>query len=110
MLGPGDFVVIVGVLFALALVGVVAAGALHQRQLGTLPRGKPRRDRIADGTIKPREVDEMVAAENARLRAHGRPELTRSQVESRLVGDGRFRRRLAFLRRRRHPERARPLT
>jgi hypothetical protein len=109
MLGPGDFVLIVAVVFAGAALLVVAAGALHSRELGSLPRAKPRRDRIADGTIKPPDVDAMYAAENARLRAQGRTELTRSQVESRLVGDGRFRRRLALLRRRRRPERAGPV-
>jgi hypothetical protein len=95
--------------FAGAVVLGVAAGALHSRELGSVPRGKARRDRIADGTIKSRDVDAMLAAENARLRARGRTELTRSQVESRLVGDGRFRRRLSLLRRRRRPERAGPV-
>ena len=109
MLGPGDFVLMVVVMFAIAAALVLIAGASHKSFLGTLPKCKARRDRIADGAVKPHEVDEMVEAENARLRAQGRSELSRSQIESRIVGDDKFRRRLSLLRRRRHPERARPL-
>ena len=109
MLGPGAFTLIVVVLIAGFFLGVVIAGWAHRRQLGTGPASKPRRDRIADGTIKPEDVDEMLAAENARLRARGRRQLTRAELESRLVGDDRFRHRLRRLRWRRHPERARPV-
>jgi hypothetical protein len=88
---------------------VLIAGWAHRRQLGTGPASRPRRDRIADGTIKPEEVDAMLTAENARLRAQGRRPLTRSEMQSRLVGDDRFRHRVRRLTWRRHPERARPV-
>ena len=109
MLGPEDFIVIVGVMCGLAAAGVLLAGWLNRRQSGTLPKAKARRDRIADGTIKPHELDAMLAAENARLRARGKRELSRQELESRVVGDDTFRRRLMLLRHRRHPERARRL-
>jgi hypothetical protein len=109
MLGPEAFTLIVAILILGFGAGVVIAGWAHRRQLGTGPASKPRRDRIADGTIKPEDVDAMLTAENARLRAHGLRALTRPELESRLVGDDRFRRRVRRLRWRRYPERARPL-
>jgi hypothetical protein len=108
MLDAGDFVLICLVMFGIAVALVLVAGAAHRFSLGTLPEGKKRRDRIADGSVTPQDVDEMLEAENKRLRARGRRELTRSQFESRIVGDDGFRRRVGRLRHRRHPERARP--
>jgi hypothetical protein len=109
MLEAGDFVVICLVMFAIAALLVVGAGLSHRFSLGTPPEGKKRRDRIADGAVTPEEVDAMMKAENARLKASGRRTLTRAQVESRIVGDDGFRRRVGRLRHRRRPERARPL-
>jgi hypothetical protein len=109
MLDPGDFVLIVLVMFGIVAALVVVAGLAHRRSSGTLPKAKARRDRIADGSVAPGDVDEMLEAENARLRARGMREVTRKQIESRIVGDDGFRRRVSRLRRRRHPERARPL-
>ena len=109
MLGPGAFTLIVVILIVGFLLGVVIAGWAHRRKLGTGPPSKVRRDRIADGTIKPEDVDAMLEAENARLRAQGRRQLTRPEMESRLVGDNRFRHRVRRLTWRRHPERARPV-
>jgi transcription elongation GreA/GreB family factor len=56
---------------------------------------------IADCTIRERTLDEMLAAENARLREQGRPEISRVALEARVVGDRRERSRLLRLRRRR---------
>jgi hypothetical protein len=109
MLDAGDFVIIVLVMFGIVAALVVVAGASHRASSGTPPEPKPRRDRIADGSVQRGDVDAMLEAENARLRASGRPELTRAQIESRIVGDEGFRRRVSRLRHRRHPERARPL-
>lgn len=109
MLEAGDFVVIVLVMFGIVAALVVVAGLAHRPSSGTPPAPKPRRDRIADGSVTRHDVDEMLAAENARLRAQGRRELTRAQIESRIVGDEGYRRRVGRLRWRRHPERARPL-
>ena len=109
MLEAGDFVVICLVMFGIAAGLVLIAGAAHRFSLGTPPEGKKRRDPIAEGLITSEEVDAMLEAENKRLRASGRRELTRAQIESRIVGDEGFRRRVGRLRRRRHPERARPV-
>ena len=109
MLGPEDFVVIVVVLVAFAALGVLLVGFLHRRQASTPPPGKTRRDVIAEGAMSREAVDELLEAENARLRARGRDELSRRELEARLVGNRGLRERLLRLRMRRHPERARPL-
>jgi hypothetical protein len=109
MLDGGDFVVILLVMSGIVAVLVFASGLAHRRTMGTPPDPKPRRDRIADGAVTSKDVDQMLEAENARLRAQGRRELTRGQIESRIVGDDGFRRRVGRLRRRRRPERARPV-
>ena len=109
MLGPEDFTVIVVALIALSVVGVLIVGFMHRARGGTPPPEKVRRDVIAEGAVTPAEVAEMLEAENARLRAQGMPELRRHEVESRIVGDRRFRERLLRLRLRRHPDRARRL-
>lgn len=109
MLDAGDFVVIVLVMLGVVAGLVVVAGVAHRRALGTPPQAKPRRDRIAEGSVTSKDLDEMLEAENTRLRARGRRELTRAELESRVVGDDGFRRRVSRLRHRRHPERARPL-
>jgi hypothetical protein len=109
MLDAGDFVLIVVVMFAIVAGLVLIAGLAHQRSIGTPPFGKRRRDRIADGSVSAADVEAMLEAENARLRAHGRRELSRAELESRVVGDEGFRRRVSRLRHRRHPERARRL-
>ena len=109
MLEPGDFVVMLLVMFGIVAALVLVAGAAHARRSGTLPKPKPRRDRIADGSVTESDIEEMLEAENARLRANGHEEITRAQFESRIVGDEGFRRRVGRLRRRRHPERAKPL-
>ena len=109
MLGPGDFKIIVFGLIGLAVVGVLLVGWMHRRQSGTAPSPRPRRDPIAEGRISENEVGAMLEAENARLRAQGRSELTRGEFESRLVGERKFLFRVMRLRLRRHPERARRL-
>ena len=109
MLDGGDFIVILLVMFGIVAALVAAAGLAHRRSMGTPPDAKPRRDRIADGSVSSEDVEQMLEAENKRLRALGRRELTRAQIESRIVGDDGFRRRVGRLRHRRHPERARPL-
>ena len=109
MVGPEGFALIVFGLIALGLAAVLAVGGLYRHQAGTPPRSRGRRDVIAEGRITLEELAAMHEAENARLRAHGRPELTRGEFESRVVGDRRFMYRVMRLRLRRHPERARPL-
>lgn len=109
MLEAGDFVVICLVMFAIAAALVVVAGLSHRARSGTPPEGRKRRDRIAEGSVTPEDVDAMMKAENRRLKASGRSTLTRAQVESRIVGDDAFRRRVSRLRHRKRPERARPL-
>ena len=109
MLGPSDFILIVGVLLGLLAAWIVLLGMANRSRGSTAPGGRARRDVIAEGVVRGDDVDEMLAAENARLRAQGRPELTRGELEARVVGDTRARGRLQRLRLRRRPERARPL-
>jgi hypothetical protein len=106
MLGPGDFTTIVLGLIGLAVVGVLLVGWIYRRESSTAPSPRPRRDPIAEGKITEHEVNTMLDGENARLRAHGRSELSRGELESRLVGNRKFLFRLMRLRLRRHPERA----
>jgi hypothetical protein len=109
VLGPEDFTIIVLVLLGVALIGVLAVGALHRHRSGSGPEPRPRPDPIAEGKVTGEDVGEMLAAENARLRAHGRRPFARDEFESRLVGDRRFLHRVMRLRLRRRPDRARPL-
>ena len=109
MLGPEDFTLIVIAMLAITVTGVLIVGAMYRRQAGTPPSGRGRRDVIAEGRVTPEALAAMHAAENARLRAHGRPELSRREFESRVVGDRKFMHRVMRLRLRRHPERARPV-
>jgi hypothetical protein len=109
VLGPEDFTTIVIVLVACALAGVVLVGLMHRQRSGTAPHPRPRSDPIAEGRVSDGDVAQMLEAENARLRAHGREPLARGEFESRLVADRRFLHRVLRLRLRRRPERARPL-
>ncbi len=109
MLGPDAFALIVFGLIAIGVTGVLIIGAIYRRQSGTPPSPRGRRDVIAEGRIKPEELAAMHDAENARLRARGRRELTRGEFESRLVGSRKFMYRVMGLRLRRHPGRAKRL-
>jgi hypothetical protein len=101
MLHPEHFVLIIAVLLGLFGAWVLLLGAANRRRSGTAGRERIRRDVIADGTVSERAVDEMLAAENARLREQGRPERSRADLEARVVGDRRERFRLLRLRLRR---------
>jgi hypothetical protein len=102
------FIVIVVVMFGLLVAWAVLLGIANRRRSGTSSARRPdRRDVIAEGVITDAQLDEMLEAENARLRAHGRQELTRGELEARVAGDARTRWRLLRLRHRRRPERAR---
>lgn len=109
MLDSGDFVLIVGVLVGLLAAWIVLLGVANRDRGATAGRERMRRDVVAEGVVRADDVDDMLAAENARLRAHGRTPLTRGELEARVVGDAPTRGRLLRLRLRRHPERARPL-
>ena len=108
MVGSQNFIVIVVVMVALLVAWVLLLGAANRRR-GSTPsaRSEGRRDPVAEGVVTEEQLDQMLAAENARLRAHGRRELSRRELEARVAGDARTRWRLLRLRLRRHPERAR---
>jgi hypothetical protein len=109
VLGPQDFTIIVIVLVGCAIAGVVLVGLMHRQRSGTGPQPRPRSDPIAEGRVSGEDVNELLEAENARLRAHGHDPLARPEFEARLVGDRSFLRRVLRLRMRRRPDRARPL-
>src|SRR4051794_41735237 len=100
MLGPEHFLLIVAVLLGLLLGWASLLGVANRRRSGTAGRVRARRDVIAEGVITPRQLDDMHASENARLRAQGHPPLTRGELEARVVGDARARWRLLRVRRR----------
>ena len=107
MLSGEHFILILVVMFGLLAAWIVLLGVANRRRSGTADRPRERRDVIAAGVVTEKQLEEMLEAENARLRAHGRRELTRGELEARVAGDARTRWRLLRLRLRRHPERAR---
>ena len=101
------FILILVVMFGLLAAWIVLLGVANRRRSGTSSsRTQQRRDVIAKGVVTEKQLQEMLEAENARLRAHGRAELTRAELEARVAGDARTRWRLLRLRLRRRPERA----
>ncbi|HEX8120784.1 MAG TPA: hypothetical protein VF549_05890 [Solirubrobacteraceae bacterium] len=102
MLGPESFILILVVVFGLVAAWAVLLGVANRRRSGTSSaRPQERRDVIAQGVVTEQQLAEMHEAENARLRARGRRELTRGELEARVAGDARTRWRLLRLRARR---------
>ena len=88
------FALIIFGLVAVLLIGAVIAGSADRRAASRIARQRMRRDLIAAGVIKTDQVDRIQGNENDRRRGRGLGALRRRELESKMLADGRTRRRL----------------